>query len=553
MIQLALQNNCHLLCLPPHTTHRLQPLDVGVFGPLQKRWEERCDEIVSLTNASIQIQDVVREYIDVRSQALKPETIKSAWKSCGIYPLDPTVFSDDDYAPARITSTVAHVPPTYPTNGLEGSLSDDTDDSNSDSSSGSESDSQSKASNPNSDSDDSDDEDMEDCDNTSLGAGEGHTSSGAPLRDGIVGSGSAPRSPQANPSLGLGASVESPTTSTSTELPVVDNQTPSQPSRSLASVAHTQPRQRSHRTALPVPMVRGPGRVPLKQIHDLPTAIDEIRQLRAENRELRSKSSSYKAHALMMSAENGTLRGQVNKKSKKKGERIRIKASLVTAGEGLEETTKQQAERKEKKRQQAEKQQREKENADNRETIRKQRANDAQYIFEGSIKTKKKDELRDICAALNITQDGTCKLLIERLNTHLDSNPLLQSDPRFMGLFATNTTMRRRGVPLGQVPVNVTAPLVPGTTNTATNAIAGPSNHSVDAPLAPPAAAPLGLHVPQHHLAPPHAYFHQHGPIPHPFHPLHGTPVPYFPPFAPLHPSQFYNINNFVHTDPTLN
>lgn len=32
------------LCLPPHTTHRLQPLDVGVFGFLAKRYKALVSE-----------------------------------------------------------------------------------------------------------------------------------------------------------------------------------------------------------------------------------------------------------------------------------------------------------------------------------------------------------------------------------------------------------------------------------------------------------------------------------------------------------------------------
>ncbi|KAH8928534.1 hypothetical protein BT69DRAFT_1212661 [Atractiella rhizophila] len=28
----------HIICLPPHTMHKLQPLDVGVFGPVGKAW-----------------------------------------------------------------------------------------------------------------------------------------------------------------------------------------------------------------------------------------------------------------------------------------------------------------------------------------------------------------------------------------------------------------------------------------------------------------------------------------------------------------------------------
>ncbi|PCH38502.1 hypothetical protein WOLCODRAFT_66605, partial [Wolfiporia cocos MD-104 SS10] len=43
MVELAIANNIHLFCLPPHMTHKLQPLDVGVFRPLQQKWQEHCD------------------------------------------------------------------------------------------------------------------------------------------------------------------------------------------------------------------------------------------------------------------------------------------------------------------------------------------------------------------------------------------------------------------------------------------------------------------------------------------------------------------------------
>ena len=33
-IQYCIDNKIILLCLPPHATHMLQPLDVGCFGPL---------------------------------------------------------------------------------------------------------------------------------------------------------------------------------------------------------------------------------------------------------------------------------------------------------------------------------------------------------------------------------------------------------------------------------------------------------------------------------------------------------------------------------------
>lgn len=38
LIRTACDSNVILLCLPPNTTHPLQPLDAGVFGPLKTTW-----------------------------------------------------------------------------------------------------------------------------------------------------------------------------------------------------------------------------------------------------------------------------------------------------------------------------------------------------------------------------------------------------------------------------------------------------------------------------------------------------------------------------------
>ncbi len=39
LITSAKKEGIHLLCLPPHLTHILQPLDVGVYGPAKKIWK----------------------------------------------------------------------------------------------------------------------------------------------------------------------------------------------------------------------------------------------------------------------------------------------------------------------------------------------------------------------------------------------------------------------------------------------------------------------------------------------------------------------------------
>ena len=42
-IELCLKYNIHLLTLPPHTSHRIQPLDVSFFGPFKKAYNTECD------------------------------------------------------------------------------------------------------------------------------------------------------------------------------------------------------------------------------------------------------------------------------------------------------------------------------------------------------------------------------------------------------------------------------------------------------------------------------------------------------------------------------
>ena len=40
LIMKAREAGIHILCLPPHTTHILQPLDVGVFVPVKTAWRK---------------------------------------------------------------------------------------------------------------------------------------------------------------------------------------------------------------------------------------------------------------------------------------------------------------------------------------------------------------------------------------------------------------------------------------------------------------------------------------------------------------------------------
>ena len=44
VIKACLEHGIQFVCLPPHSTDKLQPLDVGVFGPVKKAWRRILDE-----------------------------------------------------------------------------------------------------------------------------------------------------------------------------------------------------------------------------------------------------------------------------------------------------------------------------------------------------------------------------------------------------------------------------------------------------------------------------------------------------------------------------
>ena len=52
LIELAKEYSVSLYVFPPHTTHLLQPLDVGVFGPLKSAWTKVLKEYKLETLAS---------------------------------------------------------------------------------------------------------------------------------------------------------------------------------------------------------------------------------------------------------------------------------------------------------------------------------------------------------------------------------------------------------------------------------------------------------------------------------------------------------------------
>jgi 4-hydroxybenzoate polyprenyltransferase len=84
---LCYQHNVHLLFLPPHTSHVLQPLDLSVFSSLKTHYRTAVGLLALLTDSSpIGKQNFLACYYKARNEALSAKIIKSGWKATGLWP-----------------------------------------------------------------------------------------------------------------------------------------------------------------------------------------------------------------------------------------------------------------------------------------------------------------------------------------------------------------------------------------------------------------------------------------------------------------------------------
>jgi hypothetical protein len=84
------QNRIHPLLLPPHTSHLLQPLDVGIFGPVKKAMTSQLDRIVRTQIHKIQKHEFIESYYNARNISLTKHNIESAWRGAGLLPFCPS-------------------------------------------------------------------------------------------------------------------------------------------------------------------------------------------------------------------------------------------------------------------------------------------------------------------------------------------------------------------------------------------------------------------------------------------------------------------------------
>ena len=102
VVELARRNDIHMLCLPAHTTHMLQPLDVGVFKPLKTYYYKACKKYITEHPGRVVTTEVIASLLATAwPQAVTPVNIMTGFKKCGMYPLNPGEVTDRQIAPSK--------------------------------------------------------------------------------------------------------------------------------------------------------------------------------------------------------------------------------------------------------------------------------------------------------------------------------------------------------------------------------------------------------------------------------------------------------------------
>ena len=104
IIDLARANNITMITLPPHTSHRLQPLDVTFFGPLKTFYNREIDHWM-LRNPGKRVSDydIVDIFRPAYLKATTPEKGIHGFEKTGIFPFNPDIFKEEDFAASLVT------------------------------------------------------------------------------------------------------------------------------------------------------------------------------------------------------------------------------------------------------------------------------------------------------------------------------------------------------------------------------------------------------------------------------------------------------------------
>ena len=83
------ENNIITLCMPPHSSHILQPLDVGCFSPLKTAYGKQIEGMIRASVTHITKEDFFPAFFAAHQAAMTCDNIRGGFRGAGLVPFDP--------------------------------------------------------------------------------------------------------------------------------------------------------------------------------------------------------------------------------------------------------------------------------------------------------------------------------------------------------------------------------------------------------------------------------------------------------------------------------
>ena len=103
-----MNNGLSILTLHPHCSHKLQPLDVGVYSSFKAHYYSSMDSrLLQKPGVPLTIYDVGGLVNIAHQRSMTPSNISSGFRKSGIFPFDANIFNEQDFAPSSVTDRPA--------------------------------------------------------------------------------------------------------------------------------------------------------------------------------------------------------------------------------------------------------------------------------------------------------------------------------------------------------------------------------------------------------------------------------------------------------------
>lgn len=98
LIDLARANHVIILSLPPHSSHKMQPLDRSFMGPFKAKYSEEIRTFLRTKQRNVTQYEVAELFAAAYLRSQSAEIAVNGFKCSGIYPYNANVFKDEDFA-----------------------------------------------------------------------------------------------------------------------------------------------------------------------------------------------------------------------------------------------------------------------------------------------------------------------------------------------------------------------------------------------------------------------------------------------------------------------